>query len=134
MFIDVNSLKVKRPNDTNYINLGDYITEARYSYNKVWSGDDSGRNLSGKMSGTLIGIFVKIVVNFKRLTKTQLEAITPILDAPRQTLQYYDPTKRVVTTMTTYTGDYEVINKHIIDGNGKNDNFEVSFIAIDKRS
>ena len=133
MFINTDSLKVKLPNDTNYINLGDYITEARYSYNKVWA-DDSGRNLSGTMSGTLIGIFPKIVVSFRRLTKTELETLAPILDSPRQTLQYYDPTKQQVVTMTTYTGDYEVINKKIIDLNRKNDNFEISFIAVSKRS
>lgn len=133
MFIDVNSLKVKLPTDTNYINLGEYITEARYGFNKVWA-DDSGRNLSGSMSGTLIGIFPKIIVSFRRLTKTELESITPILDAPRQTLQYYDPTKQQVVTMTTYTGDYEVTNKHIINNNGKNDNFDISFIAVNKRS
>lgn len=133
MFVDKNSLKVKRPNDNDYINLGNYITEARYSYNKVWA-DDSGRNLSGSMSGTLIGIFPKIIVNFKRLTKTELETITPIIDSPRQTLQYYDPSKQQVVTMTTYTGDYEVINKHIINSNGKNDNFEISFIAVSKRT
>ena len=135
MFINTTSLKVKKSTDGDsaYVNLGDYITEARYSYNKVWA-DDSGRNLSGSMSGTLIGIFPKIVVSFKRLTATELKAITPILDAPRQTLQYFDPTKNQVVTMTTYTGDYEITNKHIIDGNGKNDNFEVSFIAINKRS
>lgn len=132
MFIDKNSLQVKYGNNA-YVNLGDYITEARYSYNKVW-GDDSGRNLSGSMSGTLIGIFPKIIVNFKRLTATQLKTITPILDSSRQTLKYYDPTKQAYVEMTTYTGDYEIINKHIIDSNGKNDNFEVSFIAVNKRS
>ncbi len=135
MFINVNSLKVKKSTDQDsaYKNLGNYITEARYSYNKVWA-DDSGRNLSGTMSGTLIGIFPKIVVNFKRLTANELKEITPILDSPTQTLQYYDPTKQAVQTINTYTGDYEIINKHIIDSNGKNDNFEVSFIAISKRS
>lgn len=133
MFIDVDSLKVKRPTDANYINLGSYILSARYSYNKVW-GDDSGRNLSGTMSGTLIGIFPKIVVNFGPLTKTQLEAITPILDSPNQTLQYYDPTKQQIVTMTTYTGDYEINNQNVINGNATNDSFEVSFIAVAKRS
>lgn len=135
MFINTTSLKVKKSTDLDsaYKNLGDYITEARYSYNKVW-GDDSGRNLSGTMSGTLIGVFPKIIVSFRRLTKSELEEITPILDSPRQTLQYYDPTKQQIVTMTTYTGDYEIINKHIVDSNGKNDNFEVSFIAVAKRS
>lgn len=131
MFIDKNSLQVTANNVT--INLGNYITEARYSFNKVWA-DDSGRNLSGSMTGTLVGVFPKIIVNFKRLTKTELESITPILDSARQTLQYYDPSKHQNVTMTTYTGDYEVINKHIINSKGKNDNFEVSFIAVNKRS
>ena len=133
MFISIDSLKIKRPSDSNYINLGDYITEARYGYNKIWA-DDSGRNLSGTMSGTLIGIFPKIIVNFRRLTKSELETLTPILDAPRQTLQYYDPTKQQVVTMTTYTGDYEISNTKIIGGSKKNDNFDISFIAINKRS
>lgn len=133
MFINVNSLKIKRPSDITYTNLGNYITEARYGYNKVWA-DDSGRNLSGTMSGTLIGIFPKIIVSFRKLTKSELEAITPILDSARQTIQYYDPTKQTTVTMSTYTGDYEVSNKHIIDENGKCESFEISFIAIAKRS
>ena len=132
MFIDKNSLKVKVGSGS-YVNLGNYITEARYSYNKVWA-DDSGRALSGTMSGTLIGIFPKIIVSFRRLTKTELEVITPILDSARQTIQYYDPTKHAVVTMSTYTGDYEVIDKKIIDEARKNETFEVSFISISKRS
>ena len=150
MFIDVNSIQIKRPSDSNYVNLGNYdgngtslITEARYSYNKIWA-DDSGRNLAGTMSGTLIGIFPKIIVNFKKLSKSELELITPILDSSRQIVRYYDPTKKVYVTMTTYTGDYEVINKKIITneiksngkwtGAHKNETFEVSFIAVSKRT
>ena len=53
MFIDKDSLIV------NGINLGRYIVQATYSYNKLWS-NDSGRNLAGVQSGTLIGIFPKI--------------------------------------------------------------------------
>ena len=132
MFIDVNSLQVKKPSDVNFVNLGNYITEARYGYNKVWA-DDTGRNLSGTMSGTLIGIFPKIIVRFKKLNKTELQTITPILDNPTQSLKYYDPTKQATVTITTYTGDYEVTNKHIVDSNNKNDSFEVSFIATSKR-
>ena len=87
----------------------------------------------GKMSGTLIGIFPKIIVTFGPLTKTQLEAITPILDSATQSLQYYDPTKQQVVTMDTYTGDYEVANQNIVNGDATNDSFDVSFIAISKR-
>ena len=125
MFIDKNSLIV------NNINLGNYIVEARYSYNKLWS-SDSGRNLAGTQSGTLIGIFPKIVVQFRKLTQTELETLAPVLDSVRQTVQYYDPNKKAMTTMTTYTGDYEVINKGII-GHIKNEGFQISFISTKRR-
>ena len=132
MFINKNSLQVKISGG-NYINLGDYILDAEYGFNKLWS-SDSGRNLAGKQSGTLIGIFPKIIVQFRRLNKTELETIVPILDASRQTLKYYDPKKKAMVEMTTYTGDWKNTNKHIIDGNRKNEGFQISFIAIGKRS
>ena len=125
MFIDKNSLIV------NNINLGKYIVEARYGYNKLWS-SDSGRNLAGTQSGTLIGIFPKIVVQCRKLTQTELELLAPVLDSVRQTVQYYDPNKKAMTTMTTYTGDYEVINKGII-GHIKNEGFQISFISTKRR-
>ena len=126
MFIDKDSLIV------NGINLGRYIVQATYSYNKLWS-NDSGRNLAGVQSGTLIGIFPKIVVQFRKLTQTELETLTPILDSARQTVQYYDPNKKAMTTMTTYTGDYEIVNKGII-GHIKNEGFQISFISTKRRS
>lgn len=125
MFIDRNSLIV------NNINLGNYIVEARYGYNKLWS-NDSGRNLAGVQSGTLIGIFPKIVVQFRKLTQIELETLAPVLDSARQTVQYYDPNKKAMTTMTTYTGDYEIINKGII-GHIKNEGFQISFISTKRR-
>lgn len=126
MFIRKDSLIV------NNINLGNYIVEARYGYNKYWS-KDSGRNLAGTQSGTLIGIFPKIIVQFKKLTQTELETLAPILDNARQTVKYYDPNKKAMTTMTTYTGDYEVVNKGII-GHVKNEGFQISFISTERRT
>lgn len=127
MFIDVNSIVV------NNVYLGQYLVEAKYSYNKLWA-SDSGRNLAGVQMGTLIGIFPKIIVQFRKLTKDELEIITPILDSARQSLTYYDPTKKANMTMDTYTGDYEIINKNIISNSVKNEGFQVSFIAVRKRS
>lgn len=126
MFINKDSLIV------NGINLGRYIVQATYSYNKLWS-SDSGRNLAGEQSGTLVGIFPKIVVQFRKLTQSELETLAPILDSARQTVQYYDPNKKAMTTMTTYTGDYEVVNKGIV-GHVKNEGFQISFIATKRRS
>lgn len=126
MFLDKNSIIV------NNVSLGQYITEAKYQYNKLWA-SDSGRNLAGEQSGTLIGIFPKIIVSFRKLTKVELELLSPILDAPIQNLTYYDPNKKQNITIQTYTGDYEVSNKGIINNGHKNEGFDISFIAIRKR-
>ena len=126
MFLDKNSIII------NNINMGQYITEAKYAYNKLW-GADSGRNLNGDMIATLIGIFPKITLEFKPLTKSELEIIIPVLDTPRQTFSYYDPYKKMQTTMTTYTSDYEVSNKNIINNITPNESFNCSFISVSKR-
>lgn len=131
MFIDKNSIQIKVGNG-NYINMGQYLVQAQYGFNKLWS-SDSGRNLAGKQTGTLIGIFPKLILQFRKLTKSELEVIVPILDSSRQTVQYYDPNKKATTTITTYTGDYEIVNKHIINGTRKNEGFSCSFIAVSRR-
>ena len=131
MFIDKNSIQIKYGNNA-YVSMGQYLVEAKYDFNKVWS-SDSGRNLAGSMKGTLVGIFPKIILQFRKLTKAELEIIIPLLDAPNQTVKYYDPNKKAYVEMTTYTGDYEIVNKHIISGNAKNEGFPCSFIAVSKR-
>lgn len=127
MFIDKNSIII------NNVSMGQYIVEAKYGYNKLWA-NDTGRNLAGTMTGTLIGIFPKITLQFRKLNKTELELIAPILDASSQSVTYYDPNKKANRTMTTYTGDYEVVNKRIINGDAKNEGFSISFIATNKRA
>lgn len=133
MFIDRDSIQVKTSSMANYLSLGQYLVEAKYGYNKLWA-SDSGRNLAGVQSGTLIGIFPKLILQFRHLTKTELELIAPILDASRQSIKYYDANKKATVTMDTYTGDYEVINKDIISSDMPNEGFSCSFIAVRKRS
>ena len=127
MFIDKNSIII------NNVSMGQYLIQAQYSYNKLWS-SDSGRNLAGVQSGTLIGIFPKLILQFRKLTKTELEVIIPILDSARQTVTYYDPNKKANITITTYTGDYEITNKKVIDGSSKNEGFNCSFISVSRRA
>jgi hypothetical protein len=126
MFLDINSIMV------NNISMGPYITEAKYGYNKLWS-SDSGRNLAGSMTGTLVGIFPKITLQFRKLTKSELETIVPLLDSATQNVRYYDPKKGAYITIQTYTGDYEITNKGFVSNNRKNDGFSCSFIARKKR-
>ena len=126
MFTDKNSIVI------NGVKMGQYLTEAKYGYNKLWA-SDSGRNLAGVQSGTLIGTFPKLVLQFRKLTKAELELLVPIFDSATQTTTYYDPKNKALTTMTTYTGDYEIVNKYYVD-DVKNGSFSVSFIAVRKRA
>ena len=113
------------------VSMGQYLVEAKYGFNKLWS-SDSGRNLAGDQSGTLVGIYPKIILQFRKLTKSELEIIAPILDKQNQRVTYYDPNKKANITITTYTGDYEITNKYFV-GETKNEGFSCSFIAVKKR-
>ena len=126
MFIDKDSIMI------NNVSMGQYLVEAKYGYNKLWS-SDSGRNLAGTQSGTLVGIFPKIILHFRKLDKDELEVVVPILDSARQTVTYYDPNKKTNVTMQTYSGDYEISNKAIISNGRKNEGFNCSFIAVSRR-
>lgn len=126
MLIDKDSIVI------NNVSMGKYLLEVKFGYHKLWS-SDSGRNLAGTQSGTLIGIFPKLSLQFRRLTKSELEIVAPILDTARQTTSYYDPNKKQQISMLTYTGDYEVTNKSIINENNKNEGFSCSVIAVQRR-
>lgn len=123
MFIDRNSITI------NGVSMGQYLLQAEYQYNKLW-GQDTGRNLAGQMTGTLIGIFPKLVLTFRKLSRTELNVIAPILDSANQSVTYYDPTKNAMNTMTTYTGDWKYTSKYINQGSS----FDVSFIAVERRA
>ena len=127
MYVDKNSLIIDG------INMGKYISEVEYGYNKLW-GNDSGRNMAGSQIGTLIGIFPKLKVTFIKLTRAELEKIAPILDKATQNIQYYDPVKKQMTTMSTYTGDWATTNKNTFSNVARaNETFSISFIARKKR-
>lgn len=122
MFINRDSIII------NNVSMGQYLLQAKYGFNKLW-GSDSGRNLAGKMTGTLIGIFPKLTLTFRKLSQAELNSIGPILDSGEQSVTYYDPVLNRNVTMATYTGDWDLINKYI----SKNESFEISFIAKEKR-
>lgn len=123
MFVNKDSIII------NDISMGQYLVQADYEYNKLWA-SDSGRNLAGEQTGTLIGIFPKLVLQFRKLTKDEVHLLAPILDSARQTVQYYDDNKGAMVTMTTYTGDWKLVNKGI----EQNEPFSCSFISTKKRS
>ena len=134
MFKDkVNGLQAKTPNGT-YKDWSSYLVEVKYEYPKLFA-EGSGRNLSGTMISDFIGVFPKITCQFGPLDKTTLETdIIPIIDSPRQVIKYYDPNKKTYVEMTTYTGDYSIVNKNVIGNGALNEGFDISFIAVSKRS
>ncbi len=111
------------------IELGKYIIEATYGYNKIWS-SDSGRNLKGSKKGTLRGIFPKLKITFRSLNKDELHLLAPHFDSAVQTFQYYDDTKGGMLTMKTYSNDWEVISNNT----KRVKSFGVNFIANERRT
>ena len=122
MFIDKDSLII------NGISMGQYLVQVEYQYHKLW-GSDSGRNLAGDQTGTSIGVFPKLILQFRKLTPQELQTLAPIFDSQQQSVTYYDPFKQNNITISTYTGDWSVVNKSI----GKNEGFQISFIARTRR-
>lgn len=127
MFLDKNAIII------NGVSMGPYILEAKFGYHKLW-GKDSGRNLAGSQSGTLLGIFPKITMQFRKLNKNEIELLAPIFDSAYQTTIYYDPNKRANTTMATYSGDWELTNRYFIDVSNKNESFSWAVISTKRRS
>lgn len=127
MFIDKDSIVIDG------IKMGQYLTEVEYGFNKLWS-NDSGRNLAGTQSGTLVGIFPKLKLNFIKLSREELELIAPILDKATQNTTYYDPVKKELYTMSTYTGDWATLNRNTFSNVARaNEGFSISFIARKRR-
>ena len=127
MYTDKNALII------NNLNMGQYLTEVEFGFNKMW-GSDSGRNLLAEMSGTFLGVVVKLRLTFKPLTQNELETIAPILDSAWQTTSYYDPVLRRQNPIQTYTGDWATLNKNIFTNVARaNESFSISVIATKPR-
>ena len=110
------------------VSFGKYLSSVEYQFGKLW-GDDTGRNLKGKFSGTLLGTSAKLVLHFHKLSTTDLQTISPILNKKHQSLQYNDPEKGIIT-IQTYTGDWSLTYKNM---SGKCDPFAISFIDVGTR-
>ena len=130
MFVNVNSITITVDNQT--VSMGQYLVSAKFGFHKLWD-KKSGRNMAGSNTGTLIGIFPKITMQFRKLTKSELEYLAPFLDSAFQLTSYYDPNKKQQTTMSTYSNDWEVNDKKIITGERKNEGFSWAVISNKRR-
>lgn len=123
MFINKDSLFIDG------VNMGQYLVQVDYEYDKIWSKDTGRENFAGTMQGTLVGIFPKLVCSYRSLTPSEIHFLAPIFDRAWQSVQYYDDNLGRMTTMETYTGDWKVTSKDMYKG----EPFQVSFISKRRR-
>ena len=116
-----------------YVSMGRYLLDAKYGYHKLW-GTKTGRNLAGTFSGKFNGIYPKITMQFRKLNRYEVEFLSDVLDTANQKTIYYDPKKKAYTNMDTYSNDWELYGKSIIDANRKADGFSWAVISTKKRS
>lgn len=119
MFTDKNDIYI------NSINMAPFLTNLKFQYSKVW-GDDTGRNsLSAIFSGTFKGVNIKIVLTFKRnLKPNELNILSPVFNAPSQTVKYRHPETNSIREFTSYSGDWEIN----YTGINKNNGVQISFV------
>lgn len=109
---------------------GSIIAPFNIGRHKLW-GDDTGREttMSGKMTGTLVGIFPKLTVILYPKDSNDLQELIKVLDTAWQTVQYYNPKTKALTTLGTYTNDYDIA---IVNLEPVTEEIKVSFIATER--
>lgn len=120
--IDKNSIKIDN------VSLGEYLLGATIGYYKLWS-SDSGRNMAGTNTGTLIGIFPKLQLTFRSLNDLDLSKILKLINKANMTLSYWDTELQQQKSLSCYAGDVETPVKKL----GKYQSFNVSIISNAKR-
>lgn len=101
MLIDIDSLYVDG------ICMAPYLTKAKFGYHKIW-GAKTGRNMAGINSGTLVGIFPKITLTFRKLNDEELGTILTLFNKAENLVSFYNPDlKKKVINMSCYSNDQE---------------------------
>jgi hypothetical protein len=75
-------------------------------YGKLWA-DDTGRNMSGEMKGTLIGIFPKITLSIGSTTDVECKALSQIFNKANLLVSWYDVEKGFTENISYYCNDFE---------------------------
>lgn len=101
MLIDKESLYIDD------ICMAPYLTKAKFGYHKIW-GSKTGRNMAGINSGTLVGIFPKITMTFRRLNNEELSVILSLFNKSENLVSFYNPDlKKKIVNMSCYSNDQE---------------------------
>lgn len=95
------------------VKMAQYITEVHWGYHKIWS-SKSGRNMAGTNSGTLVGIFPKITMKFRKLNDEEVGIILSLFNKAENKVTVYNPDlKKKITNMSCYSNDQEFDQKYL---------------------
>lgn len=123
MLINENSLIIDG------INMAQYLTKVKFGYHKLWS-SDTGRNMAGTNSGTLVGIFPKITMTFRKLNDEQLDTVLSLFNKEENLVTFYNPDlERMIYNMSCYSNDQEYEQSNL----GKTEGYSCSVISNRKR-
>ena len=114
------------------VNATPLLTGYHIQYAKLWS-DDTGRNMNGDNSGSLVGVFTKLVMDFGviKMTEAKARQLIAQLNKTSAYVKYYDPATGTDRIEEFYFGDIEI---DMLPGSDDNIQFsEVSIIANHKR-
>lgn len=119
MLIDKESLIIDN------VKMAPYLIDAKFGYHKIWS-SKAGRNMAGTNSGTLVGIFPKITMKFKKLNDEETGTILSLFNKAENLVTFYNPDLgRIVEGMSCYSNDQEYSQKHL----GKAEGYSSAVIA-----
>ena len=107
MLIDKNSLIIDG------ISMAQYITKVKFGYHKVWS-SKSGRNLAGVNSGSLVGLFPKVTMTFRKLNKDDTKIMLRLFNKAENLVTFYNPDlERMINDMSCYSNDQEFEQQYL---------------------
>lgn len=123
MLIDKNSLFIDG------IKMAQYLTKVKFGYHKIWS-SDTGRNMAGTNSGTLVGIFPKITMTFRRLNDEEIGKVLSLFNKAENKVTFYNPDlKKTIYNMSCYSNDQEYEQENF----GKIEGYSSAVISNKKR-
>jgi len=123
MLLDKNSLIIDG------INMAKYLTKVTFGYHKIWS-SDTGRNMAGTNSGTLVGIFPKITMTFRKLNDEEIGTVLSLFNKAENKVTFYNPDlNRTIYNMSCYSNDQEYEQEYL----GKIQGYSCAVISNKKR-
>lgn len=95
------------------VKMAQFLTEVHWGYHKIWS-TKSGRNMAGTNSGSLVGIFPKITMKFRKLNNEEIGTVLSLFNKAENKVTVYNPDLgKILNNMSFYSNDQEFDQKYL---------------------